>query len=158
MKVTIMAFMQNPWFPYGTEKGIIDRYRTNQEFHRRLLSESMSGQRLLMAFGREWFERIWWDNVAPEAADEPRKKTPVDMKHVEAMIQIVKPDLILTFGKMAQEALDTSAGAISKKLMYCHHPNARFRTQSELDQFAQEVFDWVNLMERRDEFTRDDES
>lgn len=156
MKTKILAFLQNPWFPPGTKKEHIDRYTTDQEFHQRLLSRTMSGQRLLNAFGAGMFARIWWDNVSPEAAEEASGKTEIDMRHVEKVIDEQSPDLILCFGKPAQEAVDKAAGAITRKILYCHHPNARYKTQDDLNKFAQEVWDYCLLHDRNDEFTKED--
>lgn len=156
MKISIVGFMQNPWFPDGTPQEHIRMYRYNQEFHKKILVNSMSGQRLKQAFGDEMFERIWWDNVAPEAATEAKGKTDVDMQHVEAIIKIRDPQLILTFGKMATDAIKQSIGAIRRKVMECHHPNARYKTQSELDAFAVQVHQWILVQERNDEFTAED--
>lgn len=156
MKITIVAFMQNPWFPPGTEPAVKHAYRTLQDFHKKVLRSTMSGQRLLMAFGEEYYERIWWDNIAPEPADHPRGKTKVDMKHVDTLIEIWKPQLVLTFGSVAGEAIDGSLMCLHRKVMKCHHPNAMGRTQAELDNFAQDVRDWVLIHERNDEFTAED--
>jgi len=156
MKINIVAFMQNPWFPPGTQREVIDRYKTDQEFHRRLLRETMSGYRLHQAFG-DLFDRIHWDNVAPEAVDHPKKRSPVNVKHVDNVILTVKPNLILTFGEVAREAIADSIAAIRIKTMYCHHPNARYKFQADLDYFGQQVWDYVLLMERKDEFTIADE-
>ena len=155
MKVNIVAFMQNPWFPPGTDKELIYQYKTQQEVHRKLLKETMSGYRLHQAFG-ELFDRIHWDNVAPEAVDHPKKRSPVEIAHVEKVIKTVKPNLILTFGEVAKEAIADSIAAIQIKTMACHHPNARYRFQADLDYFAQQVWDYVLLMERKDEFTAAD--
>lgn len=156
MKVKIVAFLQNPWFPAGTKPDHISLYRTDQEFHQKLLRQTMTGNRLVMSFGDELFKRIWWDNAAPSAVDHPRKRSPINMIHVESVINTQSPDLIIAFGELAKEAIDLSVEAMRKKVMYCHHPNARFKTQSDLDAFAQEVMDYVSLHDRYDEFTKHD--
>jgi hypothetical protein len=140
----ILAFMQNPWFTPGTSKEIIDKYRTDQEFHRRLLARCMSGNRLLTAFGSTMFNRIWWDNVAPTAAIEAAGITDVDPIHVETVITDQKPDLILTFGKLAEQVLDGSIVAHDIDYLCCHHPNARGKSMIDLAQFAVEVEEWCN--------------
>lgn len=144
----IVAFMQNPWFPPDTRKELIDKYLTDQDFHRRLLGQTMSGHRLKVAFGDEWFARIFWDNVAPLASPHASGITKPDMAHVDKIITEQKPGLILTFGTLAKETLLKCSGAVRTKLLHCHHPNARHHTQAELDQFAQEVRDWVMCQER----------
>ncbi len=140
----ILAFMQNPWFPAGTQKEVIDKYRTNQEFHRRLLARCMSGNRLLTAFGPKMFNAIWWDNVAPLAAVEAAGVTDINMQHVESTIAEVKPDMIICFGKIAEKALEQSILAINIDFLCCHHPDARGYSQIDLGQFAVEVEEWCN--------------
>jgi hypothetical protein len=143
---TILAFLQSPSesiFPPGTAQRVIDEYRNNQEYHRKMLKASMSGHRLAMAFG-SLFNEIIWDNVAPNG--QP------DLKHVEMSIQKHSPYLILTFGVVAEETLDHSVGALPLKVMCCHHPNARFKTQADLDHFANKVIEFNR------NWTIDDES
>lgn len=154
MKLSIVAFLQNPWFPPGTDKELIYAYKTKQEVHRKLLKETMTGYRLHQAFG-SLYDEIHWDNVAPEAVDHPKKTSPVDMQHVEGIISVLRPNLILTFGEVARQAIESSIAAIKTKTMACHHPNARYRFQADLDYFAQQVWDYKLLMERKDEFTKD---
>jgi len=140
----ILAFMQNPWFEPGTRPEIIDRYKTDQEFHRRLLARTMSGQRLLTAFGPTMFMEIWWDNVAPKAAVEAAGVTDIDMQHVDKLICDYKPDIILAFGKLAEKALDNSFYAELIPYFCCHHPNARGYTMLDLAAFAVQITDWIN--------------
>jgi uracil-DNA glycosylase len=135
----ILVFLQNPWFPPGTAKQHIDRYTTDQEFHRRLLAGTMTGQRLRQAFGETMFRDIWWDNVAPAAAEVSTGVTEIDEEHVERVIKQVKPDLIISFGKLAEDALDGSIAAEPIPYMCCHHPNARHKTTQDLCEFAVEV-------------------
>lgn len=144
----IVAFLQNPWFKEGTDPAIANRYVTDQVFHRKILARTMSGHRLLTAFGQEDFNSIWWDNVAPLAADYASGITPPDPKHIDRVLSSQAPELILTFGLLAKDAINRSPGSVRKKVMHCHHPNARFHTQSELNDFAQEVRDWVMCQER----------
>lgn len=152
MKLTIVAFLQNPWFPEGTDKELIHAYKTKQEVHREIFKTTMTGWRLHQAFGDKMFDRIHWDNVCPEATDHPRKRSPVEIKHVEGIISVLRPHLILTFGEVAKQAITESIAAIKTKVMHCHHPNARYKYQADLDYFAQQVWDYVLLTEREDEY------
>lgn len=140
--------MQNPWFPDNTDAEVIRKYREDQEYHRKLLSRTMSGYRLSHAFGSA-FWRIHWDNVATDHANEASAKTEVDMNHVEALIEKIRPDLILTFGQLAMETINRSIYAKGVVTMSCHHPNARHKTQADLDQFAINVLDYERNYERR---------
>jgi hypothetical protein len=123
----IVAFLESPSGAVLTTKEF-ERYQHDQVWHRQMLRQSMSGNRLYQAFG-DLYEKIWWDNVAP-------KGNFPDGKHIDDVIREQKPDLILTFGGIARDALDDSIGAINIERMDCHHPNARHRSQADLDHFA----------------------
>lgn len=151
----ILALMQNPWFPPGTNKEHIDRYRTDQEFHRWLLARTMSGARLLQAFGPAMFAQIHWDNVAPEAAVEAAGVTDKDPDYVERLIHELRPDLIISFGRLAEEVLDGSILAVNIPYMCCHHPNARGQTQQDLADFAVEVQQKIEEMKLEELHPRD---
>jgi len=148
--------MPNPWFPPGTDEQLIYAYRTKQDVHQDLFKATDAGYRLKQAFGDDMFKQIHWANVAPEAVDHPKKRSPIDMKHVEGILSVVRPNLILTFGEVARQAVTDSIMAMRIKQMNCHHPNARYKFQTDLDYFAQQVWDYVLMMERKDEFTKAD--
>lgn len=139
----IVAFMQNPWFPAGTAQRHVERYNTDQEFHRYLLEGTMSGRRLKQAF-KTLFHQIYWDNVAPTAADVPAGITEASPEWVDKVIREQQPDIILTFGTLAKEVLTTQALVPTRaKMFHCHHPNARHKTQADLDAFAGEVYHYI---------------
>lgn len=140
----IVAFMQNPWFPPGTDRRHVDRYTTDQEFHRRILARSMSGVRLMSALGPALFNAIWWDNVAPTATEESSGISEIDMGHVETALTEQRPDLILAFGRVAEAALDKSFIAMEIPCLCCHHTNARGKTMSDLSEFAVWVAQWID--------------
>lgn len=140
----IVAFLQSPSqtiFPEDTPAHILDKYRDDQEYHRRMLKQSMTGNRLYQAFG-PLYDEIVWDNVAP--------KDEVDHAHIDRVIAESEPELILTFGEVAKEAVSNSIMAIKIKTMACHHPNARFRTQNDLDEFAVQVREHILTHEREE--------
>jgi hypothetical protein len=141
-----IAFLQNPWFPPDTRKEAIDRYTTGQDFHRRLLGTTMSGRRLRQAFGDVVYGQIHWDNVAPAASHIASGVTEVDMLHVERSMARVKPIIILTFGVIARDALKNSIYGAQTKMFHCHHPNARHKTLSDLQQFALRVQQYVDSL------------
>ena len=142
----VVAFMQNPWFQSDTDPAIIEMYRTNQEFHRRFLAQSMSGRRLMQAFGPLYGE-IWWDNASPDHVDEASGEQPASARHVEAVILDIRPALILTFGRVAERAVWECTAAIPIMVMDCHHPNARHKTQDDLNRFADKVRVWLKVHE-----------
>ncbi len=135
----IVAFMQNPWFPQGTAEKHIIRYRDDQDFHRRLLANTMSGRRLREAF-RDWFDKIWWDN-ADWHPDWYLQKLRADQEHIIQVIEMCNPELVISFGSIANEAIGLICIGHFPELPHlrCHHPNARHKTQHDLDIFAQDV-------------------
>lgn len=136
----ILAFMQNPWFREGTPDEWILRYRDDQEFHRRILARSMSGSRLVKAFGKESYDRIHWDNVNWRAASVANGILPPDMDHIAGIIYKIDPQLIICFGRVALNGLTAHDPACP--VWGCHHPNARGKTQHDLNVFAQMVHDF----------------
>lgn len=144
----ILAFLQNPWFSVETDPTVIERYRTDQAFHRKYLRGTMSGNRLAMAFSG-LFDQIHWDNVSTDHTNESSGITTVDMAHVENLIRTYKPNLILTFGQLAMETMRKSLYADGVPKMACHHPNARHKTQADLDLFVQKVTDYITEKEKR---------
>lgn len=144
----ILAFLQNPWFSVETDSHVIERYRTDQVFHRRYLRGTLSGNRLSMAFSG-LYEQIHWDNVSSDLSNEANDISAVDMKHVETTIRNTKPQLILTFGQLAKETIRKSLYAQGIPVMECHHPNARGKTQADLDLFVQKITDYITDKEKR---------
>ena len=140
----IVAFMQNPWFKPGTDEKWIIEYRDNQDFHRRVLSMSMSGKRLEAAFG-DLFKEIHWDNSNWRAADQASGKMEADYEHIERVIDREKPNLVICFGKVAWEAVRQFDPPVP--IWECHHPNARGRTQEDLNKFAEMVSDYKKAYE-----------
>lgn len=137
----IVAFLQNPWFPPRTPRHIITRYRDDQIFHRRILSMSMTGKRLVEAFGEDLYCQIHWDNTNWRAADRSTGKMVPDHLHIETVLVCEKPVLILCFGNQAREAIKSRPW--SADILHCHHPNARGRTQEDLNRFATTVRKWI---------------
>jgi len=129
----IVAFMMNPWFRTGTPSDWIIRYRDDQEFHREILGRSMSGKALQLAF-EELYDEIWWDNINWRCNPEP------DFGHIDRVIETVEPKLILCFGKPVFDAVTKIDPPIP--FWGCHNPNAKHKTQEDLNQFAQMVRDF----------------
>lgn len=143
----IVAFLQNPWFKPGTDEGHIRLYMDDVDFRRRVLSMSMTGTRLLNAFGSDFYEGIWWDNANPRPTFDPQGALPPDKEHIYQVIERHRPvQLILTFGLHArsgvQEVLESRMGRpealawMETHVMHCHHPNARYKNQVDLENFA----------------------
>ncbi len=141
LPIEIVAFLQNPWFPMDTADRHILLYRDDQDFHRRLLVQTMTGRRLYEAFG-DWFAQIHWDNANWRPVWMPGGKQSFDPFWMSSVIGTQKPKLIITFGREAQMGLDAITwphGDEIPDFLYCHHPNARFKTQADLAMFALKV-------------------
>lgn len=115
---------------------MIFQYREDQEYHREVLGKSMSGGRLMRAFN-ELFYRIHWDNIAwkPGTSQEP------DYEHIKRVLRLQQPELVICFGIQAQSAIHQLSLSVkfTTPLMHCHHPNARHKTQQDLNDFAVSV-------------------
>ena len=133
----ILAFLQNPGFPEGTCPETIRQYNLDDDYRRKILSQYMTGQRLLKAFGEVAFNHIILDNVLLESGTIKKKVLP-DMHHVRAIIEEVKPLIIVTFGAMAYRAIKDMEEWTGPHFSYSH-PNARGVTSDELRIFAEMV-------------------
>jgi hypothetical protein len=142
----IVAFMQNCWFPPGTDQRHIDKYHQDQDFHRRVLAMSMSGKRLVTAFG--WlYDRIWWDNASKSCATVASGRYGFDLVHMRSVLKRQSPKLVITFGAIAGNGVmlldDDPICNPSYEHLSCHHPNARHKTQQDLNDFAALVWRWI---------------
>jgi len=142
----IVAFLQNCWFPPGTSLYHIRRYLINDDFRRKVLKKGWSGKRLMNAFGEELFDKIIWDNASLEVGATPGHRADADRNHIANVIYNHSPDLILTFGTVARDAVrivnrtcGDGACVLSTK-----HPNARGFTNEELSHFVKQVKEWIN--------------
>lgn len=136
----IVAFLQNPWFPDHVAERHKKLYGTDVNFRRRVLARSMSGRRLITAFGYDLYESIWWDNANPECTSHAAGLNKADWDHIARVVAEQKPKLVLTFGNQARDGF-TRAQLICPttyeiETLHCHHPNARHKTQADLNNFA----------------------
>lgn len=132
----VLAFLQNPHFVPGTPENIIEFYRDDPDYHRDILAASMSGARIKKAFGK-LFKEIIWDNANWRPGTRASTKMPADPEHMQRQIDKYHPTLIITFGTEARDAL--LAVTYDCPALHCHHPNARFKTQKDLEYFADQV-------------------
>lgn len=132
----IVAFLQNPWFHPKTTGTFVMRYRDNQEFHRRVLRNSLTGRRLTKSFGT-YFDKIHWDNVNWRHTTDPKGRLPADLNHVKRVLTLKNPELVLLFGKVAQRAyLDVQWPV---PYIFAPHPSAFGRISVVLDRVLEEM-------------------
>ncbi len=137
----VVAFLQNCWFRPGTNPELIRRYLTDQKFRRIILARSMSGRRLLRAFGGPDYRRIWWDNASEYVANTSPGKADASPDHMARVVQQTSPRAIVCFGQVALQGIQALQRSWIHELP-CHyfpHPNARGLTQFQLDEFARGI-------------------
>lgn len=120
----VVAFLQNPWFKPGTSFHTIDLYRTSLEYRRRVLAMSKTGKWLIKAFGQKVYDNIHWDNASPVHGQTYSHESPADTDHMRTVINMIKPHIIICFGRQAMtgmKLIDTGGVAV----LYAHHPMAR---------------------------------
>jgi hypothetical protein len=150
----VVAFMQNPWFKPGISQRHIDMYTHDQDFHRRVLAQSMSGKRLMQAFG-EYYDNIWWDNANPIPVFQSNGRQDPNIYHMMGVISKFAPLVVMTVGQQAYqgmqliEKMEHEVRLPNYIRRHCHHPNARGRTQQELNDFASMVLDYVQNYDNR---------
>lgn len=128
----IVAFLQNQWFKeperikwtiertIEREKERGARGKTADEVREYYLAAflfwgCLTGQRLKKALG-ELTNQIVWEEVSREIGGSSSSCFPPDLAHVRDVLDRHKPEVVLTFGKLALEGL----GAVRK-------PRDRFR-------------------------------
>jgi len=127
----IVAFMQNMWLKnpdsfHRNMAGIKDvaekeKYR-RRIIHYALFAGCLTGRRLKYAFEEDVCRRIIWEESTREIASDPRKIFPAQPEHIKAVLEIEKPDVVITFGKIASNAL---APLWKGRIVTCIHPAAR---------------------------------
>jgi len=104
----ILAFLQNQWFknPDRARRALAaaeaDGYR--DAWPRRLLfAGCITGRRLKSALGEDLCRQIIWENASPQIAGKASECFKPDPAHMLAAIRKHRPQIILLFGKVAQQ-------------------------------------------------------
>ena len=152
--MSVVALLQNPWFKPDTAQYVIDNYRTNQGYRRRVLQLSKTGKMLSQAFDKK-FSEIYWDNANPNHATHSAGALPPDMDHIKNILIEQKPRIVLCFAATARGAMSylkehqaSLPGLFSLapiEYEYCPHPASRQITQFQLNEFAQKIIDLYML-------------
>lgn len=105
----IVAFLQNMWVrdPDRIKKQIAELgedYRT-RVIHFALFRGCVTGRRIEKAFSETLVDQIVWEETTREIAGDPRTIFPAQPEHISAVIRKYQPRAIITFGKIAQEAV-----------------------------------------------------
>lgn len=140
LRPKVLGLLQNEWVydPPRLKKAM--EFSNNPEaFRRRMISYALfagckTGRVLVSAFGDTWRQRITWENASKEIGDVASSAFPADVPHIVARIQEELPDVVIAFGKVAQEGM---AEAIHRNLVEnvlvirAPHPCARHSTVLE---------------------------
>lgn len=141
----IVAFLQCQWFPAESIPAIEAAYarRPTPEGRARLTARylfyrCLTGRRLRAAFGA-WCDAIVWAESTTQIATEASGVFPPDPHHIHAIIGHFQPDVILTFGRVATDAVRKLCPDACK-LISGPHPAARHAgCVAELELMAQEL-------------------
>jgi hypothetical protein len=120
----ILAFLQNQWVnePEKVAAMIARNPKTRPRIIKYALFQSHTGHRLKQVFGDECIE--WeWDNASPQIGGHSSSCFPADPEHIKAVLEEHRPDVVLTFGKVASDALKKTCNSF--KLIVGPHPAAR---------------------------------
>ena len=141
----VLAFLQNQWLN-EPKKALAMIARTPQVRTRLIkyaLFQSYTGMRLKQIFGDECVE-CDWDNASPQIGSRSSSCFPADPEHIKAVLEEHRPDVVLTFGKVATDALKKTCDNF--KLIAGPHPAARqHNVMARLEKMAD------TLKEYRDE-------
>lgn len=105
---SILAILQNQWFrdPDWAKRLLETRYRGRHEVfaYHMLFLGCLTGQRLRTAFGN-LCEEIIWENASPQFGNRANAVFPPDCAHLHAVWDKFKPQVVLTFGRVAERAI-----------------------------------------------------
>lgn len=110
----ILGFLQNA---YTTDE--VNAHRLETMFADVLKAEQMQARRkqglfewnnytgklIKKYFGAELCNYIWWENASPRWGWESHHTFPPDHNHIKELLTRLQPTIVLTFGKMASNAL-----------------------------------------------------
>lgn len=140
-----LAYMQNMWVRDPQRmRDMIARYGEGYRvrmIERLLFAGCLSGQRLRSAFGDELLRTIQWEEASREIAGDPKTICDPDPEHIRETLDAYKPSVVLTFGRVASDAVSALwDGPIIK----CCHPAARQPdTIAKLNAAALEYSTWA---------------
>lgn len=148
-----LAIMQNQWLkdPATQYRALEDaEKRRGIEFRtkmwRRMIQYALfagcqSGRVLKRHLGEELCEEMVWDEASKIITDNPKECPPADLDHIRRTLEDVKPDVVITFGRIASDGVDAvlDPGLESRRtfrgrkltLIQSPHPAARGGIQQE---------------------------
>ncbi len=136
--MTILAFLQNPYFLPTTPERYIKHFQESDDFRRRCLlrpNGTMTGKRLTRCFGDELCASIIWDEATMRYGNKSSDKFPADVQYMQQRIDKIKPCVILVFGNVAKHGIEQ---VNTNATVYClPHPAARVGDREFLEEFLE---------------------
>lgn len=139
-----LAFLQNQWFKEPDRvKEIYDRNpgKRNYFIAQFLFMDCLTGRRLEKAFGEEVCQGIIWEECSPVIGGHSGSSFAPDLEHMRKAITQFNPDVIITFGRYASDALLKIAkeGNLLTMVICAPHPAMRGNPVPELERAAAEL-------------------
>lgn len=161
-KPVVMGLLQNQWFKdperiphimklYEEHKDTLDCPPRNRFIRDMLFLSCLSGRRIRQAFTWDVCADIIWEEVSPKISNNPSSCFPPDEQHILTALETIKPDIIITFGKVALEGIKLP-GVLDYieeikqpvNLIVTCHPAARHAgVMEELKQAADKLQEWI---------------
>ena len=130
MKTPVLAILQNMWVKDPERLKRMFTYH-GEEFRlammRRLLfAGSKTGRNLKKAFGDDLLAKITFEETTREIAGDPKTIYPADLQHLAICLERHRPEVVLTFGKIAEDAWRKTRCDFDRPLhLAAHHPASR---------------------------------
>jgi hypothetical protein len=142
----ILAILQNQWFkdPEGVKKMYEEHpERRNRYIEAFLFMGCLSGKRLEKAFGQELCGKIIWEEASPQIAGFASAVFPADPDHICKALIDHKPQMVLTFGKIATDGFQAALKLHPEPIKFYHlsgpHPAAKTDVIQRLNEMADRV-------------------
>lgn len=124
----VLAFLQNSWFkdPPRMQRQLETTFKGDREKFNAtwLFFGCTTGKRLNAALGDYWCDRIIWQEASPLIAGFASGSFPADVEHMQECINRHKPDVVIAFGKIAENGLKECRFKKCQLVISCH-PAAR---------------------------------
>lgn len=125
-KPVILAILQNQWFRDPERmRATLERFPEGRRrmIHYALFAGCRTGAILKSIFGELLCREIVWEEASPEIGGKASSCFPANHAHLKAVLEDVKPDIVLSFGRVATDAMRTLVP--HDKLLVAPHPTAR---------------------------------
>lgn len=139
----IVAFMQNQWVKDPARlQAMIDRAPDPEERRRGFITTLLfmgcvTGRRLRTYLGRDLCGQIIWEEASREITGSASAKVTADLVHIERVISQEKPDVIITFGSIARDALRALPESVTEEVRCVASPHPAARNQLDQARFRE---------------------